>query len=315
MRLIDQIRTGCSLGISGAGYVPSAEWESLDKRLRDAVDGIPVIVADNIDEFFYDSHPWLRKRDQMEREETQDSKPPERLVLADEYPNAAPPFPRMWIEWKPSTPWWRQVASRFGALVSSELVDGEFRIEICGFCQIPGKAVIMCSRGLWVTADQQGVCRSIEETKVQLKADLNEQSQEGVVYVFAHVPLLTMCFMNCSNVHVDWLPAAPERDKAFMRKHGILPARRVGNIVITPMTKLIGPVLADGRESIEHRKRQAANLCRGHFKTYTEERKLFGKVAGRFFWRPQDRNSNSQREVERGEYRINTHGIDVKNSK
>lgn len=314
MRMIDQIRTGRSLGISGAGYVPSAEWESLHKRLCAALDDIPVVIADNIDEFFYNSHPWLLKRDRMSEEEISRLRQPE-LIMADEYPNAAPPFPRMWIEWVPSAPHWKRIASRFGALISSELIEDEFRMEICGFCQVPGKSVILSSRGLWVTADRQGVCLSAQETKLQLNADLKEgHEQEGIAFLFAHVPLLTMCFMNCGNVHVDWLPAAPQRDKAFQRKHGILPTRRVGHIIVTPMTRLMGPVLADGSQSIESRKRQAANLCRGHFKRYTEDSKLFGRVVGRFFWKPQVRNFDSKREVERGEYRINTKGVTLRRS-
>lgn len=36
------------------------------------------------------------------------------------------------------------------------------------------------------------------------------------------------------------------------------------------------------------------HLCRGHFKTYTEERPLFGRVVGRYWWQPQVRGHKKQ---------------------
>ena len=36
------------------------------------------------------------------------------------------------------------------------------------------------------------------------------------------------------------------------------------------------------------------HLCRGHFKTYTEENPLFGRIVGRIWWQPHIRGNKDQ---------------------
>ena len=45
------------------------------------------------------------------------------------------------------------------------------------------------------------------------------------------------------------------------------------------------------------------HLCRGHFKTFTEDKPLFGKYAGTFWWNPQSRGSKDVGAVEK-EYSV-----------
>lgn len=45
--------------------------------------------------------------------------------------------------------------------------------------------------------------------------------------------------------------------------------------------------------------RRALHICRGHFKTYTEERPLFGRYAGTFFFRDHARGAKESGEVKK----------------
>ena len=49
------------------------------------------------------------------------------------------------------------------------------------------------------------------------------------------------------------------------------------------------------------------HLCRGHFKTFTEERPLFGKYSGTFWWNPQSRGDRNKGVVEK-EYSVKVDG-------
>jgi hypothetical protein len=36
------------------------------------------------------------------------------------------------------------------------------------------------------------------------------------------------------------------------------------------------------------------HLCRGHFKTYTDDNPLFGKHVGKYYWQPSIRGKNKK---------------------
>ena len=47
------------------------------------------------------------------------------------------------------------------------------------------------------------------------------------------------------------------------------------------------------------------HLCRGHFKTYTEDKPLFGRVTGRFWWQPSIRG-NAKKGMVVKDYEVKT---------
>ena len=144
------------------------------------------------------------------------------------------------------------------------------------------------------------------QTKL-LELDLIESREDSFLWRDGlFVPLMTMCFMHCRNIRVDWLSTPQKFARAFQKRHGKLPVRRIGTVEITPMTKLISSATRPDM-SIGERRAAAAHICRGHFKTYTEDHKLFGRIAGTFFWSDQLRNIGIPQEVEQ-EYKINTKG-------
>lgn len=93
-----------------------------------------------------------------------------------------------------------------------------------------------------------------------------------------------LTFMNCRNV-VLRDPVAPKQKKAFERRHGCKPARYY-TLDIAPLRKAVGPEMAVGSGISLAR---ALHLCRGHFKDFSAEKPLFGKLTGRYWWSPQVR--------------------------
>lgn len=291
MRLIDEIRTRFLPLVPNAAYVPPTDWAAFDQWFRRSLDAVPVIVADNVDGFVLD-------RFGLGEHQTE-------ITLADEFPNAVPPFPRMWIEWKPAAPEINSMFERYAALMNGRRTEDGWEIEIIGAMRPVGQRIcLLAVRNVEIHSDASGLCRSLRTTLLDLPGI--QPAEKDVWDFFVAVPLMTMCFMNCRNIRVNWVPVSEKLVKAFQRRHGTPPSRRIGTLEITPMTKLLSAI-ERSQTSPSARAKAATHLCRGHFKHYGEEQKLFGRVSGTFFWRPQLRNANVNRDVEHA-YRINVQG-------
>lgn len=107
--------------------------------------------------------------------------------------------------------------------------------------------------------------------------------------------------LNCQNVVTkDVTP--PERLNRKRIRNGKLPLYSYKILEVVkgkPKTKDAGSVPWDYKSPEAVR----FHLCRGHFKTYTEDSKLFGKYAGTFWWNPQSRGDRSRGAVEK-EYSV-----------
>lgn len=89
-------------------------------------------------------------------------------------------------------------------------------------------------------------------------------------------------FMNCSNVKLQEI--GPEHYSIPGERRNGPPIKRITRKIleIEPMKEVLrkdGAVESNGIQKAMH-------ICRGHFSTYTEDKKLFGKHAGTF-WVPQ----------------------------
>jgi hypothetical protein len=114
----------------------------------------------------------------------------------------------------------------------------------------------------------------------------------------APVVLLAISFMNCKNVAT----AEHEPDRQInreRRKAGLRPFVRHHTIDIEPMKRVLK---TEGRVETEGLRR-ALHVCRGHFAHYTEEKPLFGKVAGTF-WVPAHTRGSAQQGVVVSDYRF-----------
>lgn len=304
MRLIDEIRTGMPLFLGGTETLSSETTKYNLEFRRLLSQNLPVILSDNVDQFFFDSHGISLSNAPLEKESIPT------ISLADEFPNAIPPFPLTWIEWVPSQHIFKQLRKRVGALVEGIQTDLGWQIKILGFLnQVGERHCIVSPFYICIQASPTGLCES--HCFMYLARSVHPEDRKDFRSIFVHVPLLTLCFMNCRNVRVDWLTAPEKWVKSFKKKHGIPPTSRTATLVITPMTKLLAKDLSEPGKTVAERKAAAAHRCRAHLKHYTEDRKLFGKVSGTFVWSSHVRNSGSEHSVTT-DYRINTEGITVR---
>jgi hypothetical protein len=97
--------------------------------------------------------------------------------------------------------------------------------------------------------------------------------------VMLYVSLLSVSFMHCKNVTQEEITPAAALAKKQLRKHGI-PKVSYRVLKIEPMTRALHEQGASDTKGLGH----ALHICRGHFKTYTAERPLFGQRVGTWWW-------------------------------
>ena len=109
--------------------------------------------------------------------------------------------------------------------------------------------------------------------------------------------------LNCQNIITKEV-TPPEKLNRKRIRNGRLPLYSYKILEVVkgkPKTKNAGSVPWDYKSPETVR----FHLCRGHFKTFTEERPLFGKYSGTFWWNPQSRGDRSKGVVEK-EYKVTT---------
>lgn len=104
----------------------------------------------------------------------------------------------------------------------------------------------------------------------------------------------TFAFMHCKNVKVEPQPESRQvRRQAQRNEREGKPVLRYHVLNIEPMKHILATEGRSGEVGIK----KALNICRGHFKTYTEDRPLFGKFTGEWWWEAHKRGSSSVGEV------------------
>lgn len=121
-----------------------------------------------------------------------------------------------------------------------------------------------------VKSDEKGIMKSIEKIDVQVIK---------IIDVFLKI-------LNCKNIVVEKIHA----HKKLNKKRRLAGKQEIFDYhvlnVVTPSAK---------REYQEKHKPLSHNrvhLCRGHFKEYTKEHPLFGKLTGIYWWQPHARGQN-----------------------
>lgn len=95
--------------------------------------------------------------------------------------------------------------------------------------------------------------------------------------------LLAISMMHCRNVRLQEHAPAPKVAKKAAQRHGRPPVT-YSTIVVDPMRQVLRGEGGMGQHGLA----RALHICRGHFRTYSEDRPLFGQP-GRHgtFWTPQ----------------------------
>lgn len=125
----------------------------------------------------------------------------------------------------------------------------------------------------------------------------------AAVRVLAAPAFLAVSFMNCKNVSL--IPVDPPVALNRVRHEaGRKPFLRYHTINIEPMKAVLRT--EGGVDS--HGLRRALHICRGHFATYSEEKPLFGRIAGTV-WRPAHVRGSAKQGVVFSDYRVNAHEV------
>ncbi|MDO8607291.1 MAG: hypothetical protein Q7R40_12205 [Phaeospirillum sp.] len=92
--------------------------------------------------------------------------------------------------------------------------------------------------------------------------------------------LLALSFMHCRNVKVETHEPDAKHARAWVKQHRH-PLTRYHTLIIDPMREVLRR--EGGAERVGLQK--ALHICRGHFRTYTEEKPMFGRYVGTV-WTP-----------------------------
>jgi hypothetical protein len=110
--------------------------------------------------------------------------------------------------------------------------------------------------------------------------------------------LLTVSFMHCKNVDVRSEDPPERLSRSHKRKTGRA-LTRYYVLDIEPMRRILDTEGEAQSKGLRH----ALHICRGHFKTYTEESPLFGRYTGTYWWESQVRGKAELGTVEK-DYRV-----------
>lgn len=269
--------------------VPPSVW--LDRtrpviRIREqilrGISGVPVIVVNEVSRYFFDV---LGIENEPRNED---------------FPNIAPPFSEFWIEYKvPKTVMFghprRPTPLDFGGQrvgffwYTEPRLDGRSGWQLISlmFAEHEGWAAgpLFSVR---LDADPEGRLVDFTGNPVvegrSATGDSQLTGEEAEMFTLHYPAVLAICFMHCNNVRL-----VDNRTKeAHARKHQRLYGRApivYKTLDIAPMRKIIrsegGPHCG---------LRQALHIMRGHFKRF-EERPLFGKHKGMWWWSSQLRGA------------------------
>lgn len=142
-----------------------------------------------------------------------------------------------------------------------------------------------------------GPCKSCQTYR-----DIEERPDTLPVYkdLFAMLlkpVLLALSFAHCRNVTVRAVDPPPKLSRRHEQRHGV-PLSRYYVLDIDPMKKVLRS--EGGIETVGLK--QALHICRGHFKTF-DEKPLFGKLRGTYFWHDHVRGEPTQGTISK-DYRI-----------
>lgn len=125
------------------------------------------------------------------------------------------------------------------------------------------------------------------------KYDMHRAEAHG----YLHPLLLALTFMHCKNTKMKTV-----HPDAKLRKKRAASGKTTSSyrtIEVGPIKKMLEAAKQPGDSGIQ----MALHRCRGHFKTYTEDRPLLGHAVGTFFWEDQVRGKKTKGEV-KSDYKV-----------
>lgn len=263
------------------------------------VEGCEVFETSNVGEYFFSSN----EKDKF---------------FSDDYPNIRPPFTYMWIERGPvesvnvggksiHVDQDHPANMRVGTLIASEEHENEILLNLTAFIQKNKKVKwVPVFWGIRITKygdiikpfndDRWYVGmtpKGVMENFPIVARDLTESITSFIGYA-----LMSLSFLNCKNVSVEghntsdnYRSMSIRTSKASIRYHVLN---------IEPMRHILRT--EGNSETVGDRK--SLHICRGHFKTFGPEKRLFGKFEGTYWWASQVRGDPSRGAVVK-DYSVN----------
>lgn len=158
--------------------------------------------------------------------------------------------------------------------------------QVCADGQLPRSSLhgdndVPCFGHMVMAVSPEQACTAWSSSSIAFdfvpQPETSERNRIAAVGGFL-MAALAVSFMHCRNVEL-----APRTGLRIARKQ----ARRTGHPVVEYRILEIEAVkrlLEDDGKISENGLKVALHICRGHFKTYTPAKPLFGKVVGQWFW-------------------------------
>jgi hypothetical protein len=235
-----------------------------------------------------------------------------------------PPFPRTWVEFQgvpnqTNALSWGILFEDLVPVSSVNFILPNFDVDEMGWAV---RATLVCEwqrghpvgpviragialgrDGSWLpTREGKSVFRG-ELAKLPFHAPGDEQFVNELVCGPLIGPgLFAISLLHCKNVRVRNVTPPPKLAKKAQKKHG-RPLVTYRVLEIDAMRRILDSEGEAQTKGLRH----ALHICRGHFKTFTEDAPLFGKHAGTYWWPAQVRGSSAEGIVEK-DYRIRLDG-------
>lgn len=278
-----------------------ARTEEIQKMLFAEV---PVIVVDNVADYLW--HEGFSEDDWS--------------YSPASFPNVAPPFDVWWMEYEKPRGVDFEHVEHVGALVTAFDMDSPYASELRLAAAQIFNALDEGVEVKWLVQWQQvisrpmgalaastmllavaptgepvgGVLGALEDllyTKDVIQNDDDYGRLVGGSFQLLRPMLLALSMMHCRNVNMVE-QQAPRHERRRAEKTGKPQPLRFSTINITPMQR----VLRGEGNSGEVGLKKAMHICRGHFKHF-DEKPLFGRVRGTFWWGSQVRGTSSRGKV------------------
>ena len=129
-------------------------------------------------------------------------------------------------------------------------------------------------------------------TAIDYYGDLEDEKEEIASFIKKYIlwGLATfhifITLLNCKNIQIERIKASKTLNKKRIRNNKLpIFDYHILNVVVPSNKKTI----VNKSVSLNHNR---VHLCRGHFKEYTAEHSLFGKLTGLYWWQPYVRGQN-----------------------
>ena len=224
------------------------------------------------------------------------SLPTEIFNLHTDYPNVAPPFPSVWFEHTSPKLVNREgeiltVARdlrdfHYGTLVGSVHTDTGWECYLAFFLShkepdAPAKSaqVITTHYVFKYRVDPSG---RVIPTSTEILFPPSIESPNAEIQTFIHtltcITFLALSFCNCKNVTLETTDPHALRAPSHRNKNG--PQSLYKTLNINPAKTILSHKGGAEVSGLKH----ALHICRGHFKTFTSDAPLLGKVTGTYWW-------------------------------